>query len=194
MRAPPLIHPYQYSNTVRGPEENLHGRRAGHSLLQHKHTPHALLKLPLVVTGLINCSYMFHEHIQIFTTDELWEGYAQWSIWSYSLQLSVNHLLDYAKDLATKTLHPCPPGLFLPWHCPPLSWRILCVLTQSCLTLCNLFFLSLSLMNFLAMGKTLDSSLSPYYRRRGPQTFLCSQNEGFSTKHVSIKIIKTLDI
>ena len=117
MRAPPLVHPYQYSNTVRGPEENLHGRQAGHSLLQHKHTPHALLKLPLVVTGLINCSYMFHEHIQILTTDELWEGYAQWSIWSYSLQLSVNYLLDYAKDLATKTLHPCPPGLL-----PPLAW------------------------------------------------------------------------
>ena len=54
----------------------------------------------------------------------------------------------------------------------------LCVLTQSCLTLCNLFFLSLSLINFLAMGKTLDSSLSLSLEEGSPRLSFANKMNG----------------
>ena len=83
-------------------------------------------------------------------------------------RLSVNDLLDYANNLALKTLYPSPPApfdslgvVYLSLAVFSLFFLCVCSVTWSCPTLCNLFFLSLLLMNLLARAKTVDSSLCP---------------------------------
>ena len=81
---------------------------------------------------------------------------------------SINNLLDYANNLALKTLYPSPPAPFdylgvvhLSLAVFSLFFLCVCSVTWSRPTFCKLFFLSLLLMNLLARAKTLDSSLCP---------------------------------
>ena len=81
--------------------------------------------------------------------------------------------LDYANDPALKTLYPSPPGPFASLGMTHLSLEIVslfflcvCLVAESCPTLGNIFFPFLLLINFLAMGKTLESSLHPYQELR----------------------------
>ena len=81
--------------------------------------------------------------------------------------------LDYANYPALKTLYPSPLGPFASFGMSHFSLEIVslfflcvCSVVESCPTLGNIFFPSLLLINFLAMGKTSDSSLHPYQELR----------------------------
>ena len=80
----------------------------------------------------------------------------------YNIQLSIYSPLGLCKWPCLKTLHPSP-GLFASLGVVCLSLEVLflsflcvCSVASSCPALCNLFFLSLLLINFPAMAKTLD--------------------------------------
>ena len=105
-------------------------------------------------------------------------------------RLSINNPLDYANDLALKTL-PQPPRGIASLSVAHFSLQVfplffsLCVLSSSVYpTLCNLSFLSLSLVNFLATSKTSVSFLHPYQEPRpmeGGVPRLSSANTANST-------------
>ena len=71
--------------------------------------------------------------------------------------------LDYANDLALKTLYPSLPGPCAHLSLEVLSLFFLCVCSVAPNSLCCL---SLLLIHFLVMGKTLDSFLHPYQGSR----------------------------